>query len=311
MKNKNSKGEVSTAALIGIIFLVVSFAIILFFLFRLNPGKITESEICHNSVVMRSSAISAFNSAKEIVPLNCKTQAVCISKDGTCEKLTSPEIKKVKEKEDVYNVLANQLVDCWWTFGEGKVDYVGKELAAGNLYCSLCSQVVFDDSVDMFNDFERGVLVDRQINNKEFYQYLSNNKIPDKDITYWDYLYEKGSLEEIEANLNQAGNSYSLGTINLDKQYYVTMGIISKTSLKPWMGAVAGGLVAAGLTVISGGTALFVLATVTVGAGAGGAGAYLGQLVVGESEQQYLHPAIIEASSDFDKLKCKNVNTFT
>jgi len=324
MKIKNKLGEENSSmgAIIGLIMFAVGFLAVLYIIFILQPWKITEQEICHNSVVMKSSAINVNNLLKNTVPLNCKTQSVCISEDGTCEKLTSPEIKKVgEEKNEVYQVLADQLANCWWMFGEGKVDYVGKEVFAGKLYCSLCSQIVFDDSVKMFTDVERGV-VNRQINNREFYDYLKNKRMYETagDIrTYWDYLYEGSSPKEMETAIKQKDNSYTLGTINLDKQYYIAMGIIDKTSVEPWMAAVGGGIVApivVAAVIGTGPLGIFVLAAAAGGAavtgGGAAAGQYVGQMIVGESGQQYLRPTIIEANSkEYESLKCEDVKTLT
>jgi hypothetical protein len=287
MTNKNRKGDVSSKALIGIIFLIISFAIILFFLFRLNLGKETEQEVCHNSVITKSSVIGASNLLKDTIPLNCRTQTICITQDGTCEKLTSPEIKKVKDKNEVYNVLATQLTNCWWMFGEGKVDYVGKELLTNNVYCSLCSQIAFDDSVDTFDTEE----FPRQMDKLEFYQYLSQTKMPESDNTYWDYLYlvgsPEGALDFIK--LNSTNPNQRLGTINLDKISYIVMGITSKTSSLYSLSKLG--------TLVR-----FILD--------GNKESYLGQVVEGESGKQYLSPTIIEANSaDFELLKCKDINT--
>jgi len=286
IKTKNKKG-VSTKALITIIFLVVSFAIILFFLFRLNLGKETEQEICHNSVITKSSVIGASNLLKDTVPLNCKTQTICITQDGTCEKLTKPEIKKVEDKTEVYDVLANQLTECWWMFGEGKVDYVGKEFLTNNVYCSLCSQIAFDDSIDMF-DTETS---SREMDKLEFYQYLSQTTIPETDNTYWDYLYLVGSPEKAVEFIqtNNSNPNLRLGTINLDKISYIAMGITSKTSSLYSLSKLG--------TLVR-----FILDE--------SGESYIGQVVEGESGKQYLSPTIIEANSkDFKSLQCKDINT--
>jgi hypothetical protein len=387
---KNKKGVVNKALIGMIIFLITVVAILIVF-YNLNLGKITEQEACHLSVVARSSAIATTNLAKNTIPLNCKTQYVCLTEDGTCEKLTSPEIEKVKSKKEVYKVLANQLAECWWMFGEGKVDYIGEELSSGKLYCSLCAQVVFDESLTSLEGLESG-----EIDKEDFYRYLT---ITDKDeiekISYWDYLYEESGLDEITnavpAGIDNTekvvsfcdsfcksedafnfcssstiltksdgsvfiGSCYALskttdsginnciklscpknrlneevtistpqkiskfGTINFDKRYYVTMGIISDLDAVS-AAFVAGGtaaafaIVSAGVITITGGVAI---PLVFVGIAAVGGGAFLGgttylaaTIIEGESGQQYLRPTIIEASEDFESLKCKDVKTIS
>ena len=139
MKNKLfpkfQKGELTTQQLVVIIILITSFAILLFFLFRLNLTETTNKELCYNSVIMKGSSIFP----GETIPLNCKRSYICLTSDGTCEKMTKPQLQKVKTKEETYKVLADEMADCWWMFGEGKINYIGEEVIP-DLYCSLCSK---------------------------------------------------------------------------------------------------------------------------------------------------------------------------
>lgn len=285
---KTKRGEITTQQIVLLIILIVSFVVILFFLLRLNLGKTSDAEICHNSVVTRGSGVIP----KESVPLNCKTSYVCITKDGTCEKMTSPEINKVKTKNDVYEVLASDMADCWWQFGEGKLNYISNEFTK-NLYCSICSQVAFDNSVDMFENNE--------IDKKQFYSYLSNTNVSGKEISYLDYLVGLKTSQTIESSL-QTGNA-QFGKINLGKQYYVLMGIFSKVGIENWVGSAAA--VGAGVGLIAGPVGFI------IGGAIGGAGGYLlGTAASGDSGYPYLSPTIIEANSkDFSSLNCSSINT--
>ena len=74
---KEKKGELTTQQLIGLIVLIVSFGIILFFFVRLSLGETSDKEICHNSVVLKS------QSALKTGPFDCKTSYVCIGEE--CE----------------------------------------------------------------------------------------------------------------------------------------------------------------------------------------------------------------------------------
>lgn len=99
---KKRKGEISTEQIVLLIILLISFVVILFFIFGLNLGKESESDVCHNSVAMRGSAPVA----KDAVPLKCSRSYVCLSKDGSCEKMTNPEIIKVKTKDEICSAKA-------------------------------------------------------------------------------------------------------------------------------------------------------------------------------------------------------------
>jgi len=289
-----TKGELTTQQIIILIIAITSFVVILFLLFRLNLGETTDKELCHNSVIMKGKS----GLTEKIIPLNCHTNYICITEDGTCEQMTNPDIKKVQTPDEIYRILADEMADCWWMFGEGKVNYVQKDLT-GKLYCSICSQVAFDVSVKE-NIFDAG-----EIDKKEFYNYLKNEKISGKDKTYLEYLYKTQDLSEIWKE--------DFGKINLDKQYYVMMGITSKISTLGWIGV--GTAIGAGATffltlspiTIPGG----IIATIVMGAVVGGTGGiFVAPILEGESGNEYLSPTIIEVNSEqFNELKCSSIKT--
>lgn len=296
---RTKKGELTTQQIVLLIILIASFAVILFFLFRLNLGKTTDLETCHNSIVQRGSGVLP----KESIPLNCKTQYICLTKDGTCEKMTSPQIEKVNTKEEVYNVLANQMADCWWMFGEGKLNYVG-DTALSSLYCSICNQVAFDKSVKNIPELSNG-----EINQNDFYNYLSNTKPSGKDVSYLEYLAGPTISRSITDAI-KAGSA-DLGKITLDNQYYILTGIFNKVSVFTWIGggvAVGGAI---GVAIVSGGASIpLTLAIIGGGTIGGTAGYFIGTTFKGESGNDYIPPTIIGANSeDFNKLKCASIKT--
>ena len=151
MKIENKKGEITTKQIVTLIILIVSFVIILFLLFRLNLGRATDKEICHNSVVLKSAG-------KGLVgQLDCKTNYLCISGGNDCEGISPTETVKInlnKEddviKKEIMKVIADEMADCWWMFGEGKVDYIGlgiDDALFGEVNCALCSIISFDEKV--------------------------------------------------------------------------------------------------------------------------------------------------------------------
>lgn len=294
------RAELTTQQIVILIILIISFIVILLFLLFLNPWNVSDKEVCHNSVVMRSAPVLPANS----VPLDCKTKYLCVSKDGSCEKMTSPDIEKVKTKEEAYKVLADEMADCWWMFGEGKVDYVGKDMVPKR-YCSICTLVAFDDSLEKV--FSSG-----EIDKKEFYSYLSSTKISDKNYTYLDYLVGAQKISDIYAG--------EFGAISLDKQYYIVTSIDSKTNWLKW-GVVLGGAAAVGivaLPVIGGSASIASLATlkgvlfVQSAAGVGAlSGHYFGNIVQGGSGNNYMPPTIIAAELEDYKaaLNCSEIST--
>ncbi len=304
---KNRKAELTTKQLVTIIVLIVSFIIILFLIFRLDLGKTTEKEICHNSVVTRGSSVLPV----EAVPLKCQRSYICITVDNTCETMTKPIKKKAKTQEEVYEILAEQLADCWWMFGEGEVNYVGKDMV-GKLYCSICAQIAFDDSL---ND----IFPEGEIDKEAVYTYMQDNNYL-KDETYLSYLYGINDLNGLKTELNN--QNIEFGPINMAQQYYIMMGITSDVNTLGWAvaGAVVGAvaLVAIPFSPIIGagwGVGLGVAAIWGGGgaaAGAIGGGTVAGILINGASGNEYLSPSIIQVNSpEFEGLGCKSITTLS
>lgn len=303
----NRRGEMTTQQIILLIILIASFIIILFFLFRLNLNSESEDEVCHNSVVMRGSSVIPSGS----VPLKCSREYICITQDGSCEELTNPVVKKVKTSDEVYEILANEMSDCWWMFGEGKVDYIGKDFFLKDNYCSICSQVLFDNSLSEIEDFSEG-----QISKDVLYNYLSANK-HSEEKTYAEYLFRTNNLDELKQELskNQSAD-VSFGTIDIGKQYYVVMGITSEVTGRGWKIAVGGAVAVAGLFIPGIGWTISgaIIGAVIVGAGEYGAlqNPEIAAIPVeGDGvKNTFMAPTIVEVNSEkFKVLNCYDVNT--
>lgn len=298
----NKKGEINWI-LVTFIVLIASVVIIFLFWDKLDLATLTDEQVCYNSVVQRSSIIEISDLLEKASPLNCKTGYVCISKDGTCEKMISPKIIKIENSDDVYKAISEKMVSCWSTFGAGKLDYVGGDLT-NNLYCSNCYQIGFDDSVDMFaND---------KIEKRELYRYLSSKDVSGTDSTYLEYLIGLQSAEIIENSLDSAGSEF--GTISVGKQYFIVTGAFSDIS--KWKTTILGGAAAVGtftiLTLVTGGVAIpgLLLIVAATGVAGGGAGYFVGVVAQGDSGQTFLAPTLVEATSeDYTKLKCASIET--
>jgi hypothetical protein len=187
MKIKNKKAEITTQQLIIIIILIASFAVILFFISRLNlKGISSESQICHNSVVMKA-ATEGF-----VGKLDCKTNYICISGGGKCDKISATTTIKVNpdNKEEIIKAIADEMVNCWWMFGEGEINYLGisdKEALASTT-CAICSIIDFDDEI-----LEKNY----KISYREFYEYLNENN-KDESQSYLEYLYDSSNVDELK-----------------------------------------------------------------------------------------------------------------
>ncbi|MCK9568299.1 hypothetical protein M0R72_05100 [Candidatus Pacearchaeota archaeon] len=292
-KLQNHKGAIELSTLVTIIVIIASFVIILVLYFRADLSGLTDEQVCYNSVVARSSSVITAN----VIPLNCKTSYICITKDGTCEMMTSPKIIEVENPDDVYSVLAEKMANCWSIFGAGKLNYVGKDFSS-NLYCSNCYQVGFDNSLDMFSNNE--------IEKRELYRYLASKNVSGTDTTYLEYLIGLQSAQTIENSLDSVNSEF--GTISIGKQYYITMGIFSDVSA--WKTTVLRVAAVSLLTVsvaVSGGVVLPILILAASGAGYTH---FVGVIAEGNSGHQFIAPSLVEANSeDYSKLNCASINT--
>lgn len=209
---KNKKAELTTKHIVMIIILIASFIIVLFLLFRLNLGETTNKEVCHNSVVLKGkSGIFAGS-------LNCRTNYLCISGGEDCEGIPTTSTIEVdpNNKNETMKALADEMSDCWWMFGEGKIDYADRGTFSRTA-CSICSIVEFDETL-------HGI----SISYDEFYNYLRTTPKTSSQ-TYLKYLYSTNTLD----NLPQEDllDSYLNKVLELDKTYFILTGMIKEGHL--------------------------------------------------------------------------------
>jgi hypothetical protein len=298
------KGAITLDTTIKIVLVTLGISVILLWISFVGFNKIEDETICYNSVVQRSNILKL---SKDLVApsLDCRTGYVCITKDGSCEGMNSPEIVNVKNSDEVYNEIAERMLSCWDMFDSGKLNYVG-ETFNKNLYCSNCYLIGFDDSLDFFQN--------REMDKREIYRYLSSQKIPETDVSYLEYLVGIDSSQKIESSLNSV--SINFEKINLDKQYYIMMGAYSDVSIFKTIllhEGVALGTFAL-ITIATGGAGapiglLLFGAGSSVGVGVA-SGFFVGTIVQGGSGQQFITPTLIEANSEeYNKLGCKSILT--
>lgn len=290
------KGELTSQQIVMLVILVASFAVILFFIFRLNLGEQTNQELCRNSVILAGkSALKGENS------LSCYRTYKCLTSDGTCEGLNDPQKIEVDTEEEVYRELANEIADCWWMFGEGKVNYIGDDLKS-QAYCSICFQTVLDDSLGK-------VVGSNGVSRESLYKYMSNAKRPGTNSTYLQFLY--GTTADIKV-----ADGAKFGNLPLSKQYFVIMGIKSGASQTGWIAIGATGAALATGAVVGFFTAPIsipaAIGAIIGGVGGGFGGDYLFTVFEGESGAQFIQPSLIGANSEeYKALNCSEIVTFS
>jgi len=205
---KDRKAEITTQQIVLLVILLTSFAVLLFFLFKLNIQKLSEKEICQSSVQLSKKATF-------FEKIDCKTNYLCISGGGECKGFTSRETIKINlndekiVKNEIRRVLADEMVDCWWMFGEGKVDYVGSSFI-GDTACAVCAEIAFDEKLGSYDKL-------KSISYNDFYEFLKTtytNK--DKTQTYFSYL----KLEPLDKMVALYGGK----SISFDRKYGIYTG---------------------------------------------------------------------------------------
>lgn len=214
----SKKGELTTQQLVMIIILIASFAIILFLFYRLNLGETTDKEVCHNSVLLQDKP--------QLNPgnLDCRTNYLCVSGGNKCTSITQSSEVKVQTsdlnelKNQTFKALADEMADCWWQFGEGKIDYIGVGVT-DNFVCGVCSITAFDKKVqDKLSTTTY----------REFYNYLRTTKKSDSQ-TYLQYIYSKSSLDDF-GSFNPS--NYLDNNIDFSKDYFILTGMIRKGAVE-------------------------------------------------------------------------------
>ena len=134
----------------------------------------------------------------------------------------------------VNKVVAEELRLCWHMMGEGQINVFEQDISGGvENVCNICSEISFDKDIKINTRF--GGLVD----------YLKGTKIPNKDITYFDYMvisqpnkyilyilpwshwipWNWGTTdkisEDLQENLKKYEESQSDNTFNPSRRYVV------------------------------------------------------------------------------------------
>ncbi len=191
------RAELTSKTIVVLVILIISFVIILLAVyFGLDWTGRVDREVCHQSVIYRAT-LPAFGGLKDYVPLKCKTQKICITTGligGRCEEEfgESGGVTKIKVKDvqQINRAIAQEIIDCWSTMGEGKVSifsqWLAEDYGIDNVYpsCVICSRIAFDkESLG-----EKGI----NLEDVDVMDYMMRYKIADRDITYYDYLIGEG-----------------------------------------------------------------------------------------------------------------------
>lgn len=190
----NKSGDISAETLIVVILLAIGFAVALIFYWQMAWSGTADKEACHESVVFRASLLNAVD-AEKYVPLKCKTDKVCITAGffgGSCDEfegLKGVTTAKVKNIEQIEQLMAQNIVDCWTMMGEGKVSLFSQGFAqtygVGSIYpsCVICTRVALD-----IDGLKKVGITTEQLAGMDIEKYMDSHLIPNKEITYNQFL---------------------------------------------------------------------------------------------------------------------------
>ena len=242
IKLKNGM-ELNMTLLFTIIFLIVSFAIILMFWASLNPTGNIDKEACSTSVTARSLASSSLlkTDFREAVPLQCKTEKICFTSglfSSGCDNFFGKKYDKISvgsNKDKILDALAEDIYSWHTTLGEGKLNFMPNGFL-GNNYCFLNSLIYFDNKT-------QDQLRKDQVTITLFDLYTKlGEKTADSGKSYFEELFK--SQLEIQTNYNV------LADVSLDysKEYMLVTRVSEVGTWKSWVGAAVGTTVASQVT---------------------------------------------------------------
>ncbi len=190
----NKKADMSMPLFVTLVVLILSFLVLLYFLFAVDFGGKTDKDVCHNSIVIRDKTVGWVGS------VDCRTDYICVSGGGDCSDINSPSSKikvDASNKDEIMKTIADEMASCWWQFGEGQKPRYGPDLANDRVHYAICSIMEFDGKVQEKYP---------QISYSEFYEYLERTPM-DNSQSYLSYLYGVSSMnllkteDQIKVNL--------------------------------------------------------------------------------------------------------------
>lgn len=191
----NKKGEVD-AQILKIILVIAAFLIIILLVIRFNFTKSIGDNVCRASISLQAKGGIIGGIANNAFSANCKTNYVCISGGKKCLGINPTETIKVdaSDKNEIMKAIADEMVDCWWAYGEGKMNFVEGAAFSYTRKCAVCSKIVFDKSIQ--EKYPEG------ISYKDFYNFLLVAKKSSFE-TYSQYLYNTIYLDNIQLALEK------------------------------------------------------------------------------------------------------------
>ncbi|MBM3246938.1 hypothetical protein FJZ17_00130 [Candidatus Pacearchaeota archaeon] len=214
-KDKKRKGEITIAWIVTIVLLVLGFMMVLIFFYNLGGTGAMDREVCHQSVIFRATIPE---STQGFLPLKCKTNKICITSGllgGECADFIGEKgitRVRVRNEEQIEQIYAQEILDCWSTMGEGKLNLFSQTLAKNFGFgtvspsCIICTRIAFDKSRIKEPEFDFSKI--------DVGSYMITHKVPGEEKTYMEYISGAGGLYNFKDSLN---SDISFGDFNYQK----------------------------------------------------------------------------------------------
>ena len=285
----NKRAEMSSQMIIAVILLIASFVIILVVYFYVNWKGTIDDQACHNSVIIRGTLTENFD-VKEAIPLKCKTSYVCLTENllkGDCSNNLGKSYDSVritdnkeKQQDQINMALAREVARCWSTMGEGKTQVFAREFSFGaTKKCVICSRVMLDETITKDTNEING-----------FNKYLMSHKVPNKEISYWEFLTRSASGNYFVPS-GQSLESIDKLDINDKAVLFIE---VHRGKLPNWIGGGTG----AALGAVNGAFAGFFVGG-PVGAGIGLMGGAAGGAFIGEGAGEEIQNYFSNVPGDY------------
>jgi hypothetical protein len=188
---KEKKG-LTQKVIIGMVITIFVSWIIILFIRQFIDYRFFDRETCHRSAELRSMPSVLGDSAKQAIPLKCKTEDIKIDS----------EYEKEAEKE-----IADAMYDCWSMLGAGKFDFFTEStfkkfhVTPGESACIICSTIRFGEKTK------------KKFDEIDITDYLQNEEIPIQKITYVEYFSDERG--------RKFDPGYRLTPLDTNKEYIV------------------------------------------------------------------------------------------
>ena len=177
----NKRGSEKYYIIISLILGLMVLALGLFFIFNefFNEGDI-DWERCRQSILLRASIPDTSEklggNLKDALDLKCKTQVIEIDGDSY---------------DDINKILADTVASCWYTYGEGELDFFVTKYWGRITYAMVCARLKFSPKV--LELMEQNELS----GDPSFAKFYETKKVGNTGRTYDQYLpyYEIGDKE--------------------------------------------------------------------------------------------------------------------